>query len=77
MPGQPGPARVPAADACPLGTLAPLFHTTPDELATRLTHAGYSVRSTDETLEELATAAGQRPNDVLIRLLPQHAGHRH
>ncbi|ATU73039.1 hypothetical protein CFR78_04680 [Komagataeibacter rhaeticus] len=75
--GNPAQRVFPLLTHAPLGTLAPLFHATPDELATRLTHAGYSVRSTDETLEELATAAGQRPNDVLIRLLPQHAGHRH
>ena len=73
--GNPAQRVFPLLTHAPITTLAPLFHATPDELAAHLTQAGYSVHSTDETLEELAADANQRPNDVLMKLLPQHAGH--
>ncbi|MBL7235779.1 hypothetical protein [Komagataeibacter saccharivorans] len=72
--GNPAQRLFPILTHAPLTDLAPLLHATPDELAARLTHTGYAVRSTDETLDEIASAAGQKSNDVLLKILPQHGG---
>lgn len=75
--GNPAQRLFPILTHAPLTAIAPLLHTSPDDLAARLTHAGYTVHSTDETLEQVAVEAGQKPNDVLLKILPRHAGHRH
>ncbi|GAN99033.1 hypothetical protein Gxy13693_015_010 [Komagataeibacter xylinus NBRC 13693] len=75
--GNPAQRLFPVLTHAPLTTLAPLLHASPDELADRLVHAGYHVQSTDETLEQIAMDARQRPNDVLLKILPHGSGHRH
>ncbi len=53
-----------------LTTLAPVFKTTPQDLAAHLTQAGYTVTSNDETINDIATAAGDNPMKVLQVLVP-------
>jgi len=53
-----------------LTTLAPVFKTTPQDLAAHLTQAGYTVTSNDETISDIAAAADENPIKVLQVLVP-------
>jgi len=48
-----------------LTDLAPLLKRSPDEVATQLRGAGYTVSSNDQTLIEIAEASGREPRAIL------------
>ncbi|MCP1270865.1 hypothetical protein [Acetobacter cerevisiae] len=79
--GNPAMRVFPVLTQAPLTDLAPLLHRSPDALVERLTHSGYTVHDTTDTLDQIAAASGQQASAILLSLLPQqqHDGdaHRH
>jgi hypothetical protein len=54
-----------------LSDLVPVLKTTPDGLLATLKQRGYQVRSTDETLDEVAVASGKQATDLLLAVMPR------
>lgn len=68
--GNPAFRAIPLLTQAPITDVAPLLKTTPDALATALAEQGYPVASPDQTLEQVASAAGVRATDVLFSVMP-------
>lgn len=54
----------------PLTDLAPILKITPDQLRSKLEQQGYTVASTDRSLDAIAKTAGQPSRTLLFRVLP-------
>lgn len=55
-----------------ISDLAPVLKITPDEMLAALERQGYQVRSTDQTLGEVASASGKRGTEALSALILAH-----
>lgn len=55
-----------------ISDLAPVLKITPDEMLAALERQGYQVRSTDQTLSEVASTSGKRGAEALSALILAH-----
>nr|WP_194300052.1 hypothetical protein [Acetobacter musti] len=80
--GNPAARIFPLLTHATIDELAPLFHVSPEQLTARITHKGYQVTSTGETLEEIADAAKKQSSELLMDIMSrqEHPGgtpHQH
>lgn len=54
--------------------IAPVMKSSPDELLKKLQGMGYKATSTDETLDQIATASGEQSLSLLMKLMPASRG---